>query len=745
MVASKRLGEPQAFPLLVTKLHPPARRDQTVTRNRLVERLRAEPGVKLTVVAAPAGSGKTTLLGAWREIESETHPVAWLTLDEGDNDPVVLWAYLLAALRSVIPTLELRSAPEVVGAAGITDSVLPELINELAAVGDVAVVLDDFHRLSSGPARDSIVWFVEHAPSTLRLLLATRSDPGLPLATLRAHGALLELRASDLAFTSAEAGDLLNDRLSLGLQTLWIHGLVDRTEGWAAGLYLAALSLQAADDREGFIAKFGGENRHVVDFLVDEVLDAHDPALQQVMLRASVLDRLCGSLCDAVLGMEGSGLLLEKLSRENMFLIPLDEQGTWYRFHQLFAQLLRVELEHREPDLVPTLNLRAFEWYRDQGSLDEAVTHALRARAFPEAAEVLAERWSEYLTTGRHATVLAWLRQIPPELLDGNAVLLVVYAWTLALDGQREAAEDVIEALERLDHLDSGPLPDGFSSVEASLATLRGLISWGEMGRALENSRRAAELEGPESRWRPLVCLALGQSLYLSGENSEAGQWLSESADPALARGQWRIAASSLSFHSLVAGELGLPDEQTLLAGQAWEVAREHGLEDVDAELHLAVGASLQASGQLADALAAFERCVLLARRGDFFDFAAVGLIRQAALLQATGRRSEASPLVDEARALIASCPDPGILADQLAKLEHEPKSPGPTRDDDTLSARELVVLKMLGGRLSERDIGRELYLSHNTIHSHTKSIYRKLSASSRSEALRNARERGLI
>jgi LuxR family transcriptional regulator, maltose regulon positive regulatory protein len=745
MVATKRLGEPQSFPLLVTKLHPPLRREQTVARHGLIEKLRPEPGVKLTVVAAPAGSGKTTLLGAWREIEHETHPVAWLSLDEGDNDPVVLWTYLLAALKSVVPALELRSAPEVVGAAGIMDSVLPELINELAAIDHVGLVLDDFHRLSNGPARDSIGWFVDHAPANFRLVLATRRDTGLPVATLRAHGALLELRAADLAFTSEDADDLLNDRLSLGLPATAIRGLVERTEGWAAGLYLAALSLQAVDDREELIARFGGRSRHVVDFLVDEVLGAHDADMQQLMLRASVLERLCGPLCDAVLGQEGSDTLLEALSRANMFLIPLDDQGTWYRFHHLFAQLLRVELEHREPDIVPTLNLRAFEWYRDQGSLDEAVTHALRADAHPEAAEVLAERWSEYLRTGRHATVLAWLRQIPPELLDGNAVLLLVQAWTLSLDGQAESTQDAIEALERLKPFDPGPLPDGFSSVEASLATLRGLIPRGDIGGALEHARRAAELEGPESPWRPLVCDALGTTLYFSGENSEAARWLSESPEPALARGHWRIAVSSLSFHSLVAGELGSADEQTQLADRALDVAGQHGLEDVDPELHLALGASFEARGRRDEALAALERCVLLSRRGDYFDVVAIALIRQAALLRAMGRRSETAPLIEEARALVAACPDPRIIADELAKVDHEPPAARPRPDDDALSARELVVLKMLGGRLSEKDIGRELYLSHNTIHSHTKSIYRKLNASSRSEALRNARELGLI
>ena len=270
----QREGTP---PLLMTKLHPPPGREQTLLRDRLFERLRAGAGMKVTLVAAPAGYGKTTLLGTWREAEEATRPVAWLSLDEGDNDPVVLWSYVLAALRGECPTLEVTTSPELVGASRIVDTFLPELVNALTALGDATLVLDDFHRLTSGPARDSLAWFIDHAPSTFQLVVAARSEPALPLAALRAHGELLEVRADDLGFTPAEADVLLNDRLELELEPEYVQDLVERTEGWAAGLYLAALSLQGVDDRHAFVSRFGGGSRYVVDFLVDEVLEAHDP------------------------------------------------------------------------------------------------------------------------------------------------------------------------------------------------------------------------------------------------------------------------------------------------------------------------------------------------------------------------------------------------------------------------------------------------------------------------------------
>ena len=379
--------------VLATKLHPPAERDQLVARDRLLGRLRPEPGLRLVVVAAPAGYGKTTLLGMWGRAEASREAVAWLTLDERDNDAVVLWSHVLEALRQVCPGVGLSASPEVVGAARIVDVVLPQLVNELSGQGETALILDDFHRLSSGAARDGVAWFVEHAPSNFTLVLGTRSEPALPLAALRAHGELREVRADELGFTSDEADALLNGRLRLGLAREDVDELVARTEGWPAGLYLAGLSLQGAEDRHDFIGRWGGTSRHVVDFLVDEVLSSYDPATQTLMLRSSILQRLCGRLCDAVLEREDTGGLLSGLSRTNLFLVPLDDRGEWYRFHHLFGQLLRVELEHREPGLVPTLHRRAYVWHRDHGSLDDAVDHAIEAEAFAEAGEEIEAAW----------------------------------------------------------------------------------------------------------------------------------------------------------------------------------------------------------------------------------------------------------------------------------------------------------------------------------------------------------------
>src|SRR6188472_1725780 len=298
-------GRQDAPVLLLTKLHPPFVPTQTVARERLFARLGEGRGRRLTLVACPAGFGKSTLLAAWREHELAHRPVAWVTLDGGDDDTVVLWSHVMAALG--LP-------PEEAAAAPLQEVVLPRLINHLFEQEDVVLVLDDFHRLGSATARESVAWFVEHLPATVQLVISTRADRALPLGALRAHGELVELRADDLRFTLDEAGEFLNARLGLELAADDVELLVARTEGWPAGIYLAALSLTGKDDKPALVRAFDGTSAHVVDFLSTEVLDGFDPELQAFMLRTSVLERLCVPLCDAVVGERVSAVALESLA-----------------------------------------------------------------------------------------------------------------------------------------------------------------------------------------------------------------------------------------------------------------------------------------------------------------------------------------------------------------------------------------------------------------------------------------------
>ena len=730
--------------LVGTKLRPPPVREQSIPRERLLERLRSGSDRRLTLVACPAGFGKTTLLSAWYEAEAAQRPVAWLTLDEGDNDPVVLWSHAIGALRRANPDVaKSASAHSVV--APVIDLVLPRLVNELDGQGEITLILDDFHRVSSEPARASVRWFIEHAPLGFHLVLATRTEPSLPVASLRAHGELLELRAADLRFTYEEADAFLNGRLGLDLTAEDVDSLVEKTEGWPAGLYLAALSLQSAADRHAFVRTFGGSNRHVVDFLVTEVLEAHDPPAQALMLRASILERLTGPLCDAVMDQEGSAEMLDALSRSNLFLVPLDDEAGWYRFHPVFAQLLRVELERREPGLAPALHRRAYSWHRDHGTTDEAIQHAVAAEAYAEAVELIETFWIRYANTWRYDTVLAWLRQLPDEVLTSEVHLLLIQAWVLSLSARQEEAARAIAAIERLGDLDTGPLRDGFSSAGASLTMLRAGFPWGDVGAQLENARRAVELEGPGSPWRPLACWAVGVGLYFEGERDEADEWFAEAAALAPASAQWLSGTSSLAYRSLIAGERGRVDEQRILAEAAAQFGREHGTEEAVGTVPLAVGASLAARGRPEEALPLIEHGVALARIFGQPIQVAHALLGQAPVLGALGEHKAATAAIADARSVLEQCPDPGILAETLSTLERPAQIRRALSEDRELTPRELGVLKLLRSDLSERDIGRELYVSHYTVHSHVRSIYRKLAVRSRADALERSRELRLL
>ncbi len=729
--------------LVATKLRPPVVRDQVVARERLLEPLRSGSGLALSLVACPAGYGKTTLLAAWREAEAARKPTAWLTLDEGDNDPVVLWSYVIEALRRACPAISLPTSPQL-AEASLVHSVLPRLVNELDDLGEVTLILDDFHRLSAGAARESLAWFVDHAPPAFQLVLSTRTEPDLPLAALRAHGDLLELRADDLRFTSGEADAFLNGRLGLGLMPEDVDRLVERLEGWPAGLYLTALSMRRTADRHGLVTDLGASSRHLIDFLETEVLQAHDPPLQALMLRSSVLERLSGPLCDAMLEQQHSAPMLDALSHSNLFLIPLDEEGGWYRFHPLFARLLRVELERREPGTAPALHRRAYAWHRDHRMTGEAVGHAIVAGAYAEAAGLIEASWVCYASSCRYDTVLAWIRRLPQEMQSGSAGLLLVKAWLLSLSGKREEAGQVIAAAERLGEPVGGALPAGFSSAGAGLTMLRACCPWGDVGAQLESGRRAAEVEGPGSAWRPAACWAVGMGLYFRGEPGEADRWFAESAALAPASAQWPAGASSLAYRSLIAGELGRLEDQRMLAEGAADLVREHGTEKASGVVPLALGVSLAARGRPEEAERLIGCGVAFVRSRGQPTEVAMALLHHGPVLRAVGERERSQAAITEARAVIGSCPDPGILTGRLKACEPSPR-PGIRSADEKLTGQQLRVLQLLAGDLSERGIGQELYVSHNTVHSHVRSIYRKLGVSSRAHALQRTRELRLL
>ena len=437
--------------LLATKLHVPGPRPGFVSRPRLAQRLDEGLGQGLVLVCAPAGSGKTVLLADWARLGRS--PAAWLSLDAGDNDPARFWRHALAALDHVCPGIGERVSPLLGPPAPVSfEGLVTALINELAAgpgAGERTLVLDDYHLIGSQPVHASLGFLLEHRPPGLGVVLASRADPPLPLARLRARGQLAELRAAELRFTIGEAAAMLREAAGADLPDPVVAALADRTEGWAAGLQLAALSLRGQADVVGFVSAFTGSNRYVLDFLAEEVLEHQSEQVRAFLLETSVLERLSGPLCDAVTGRTGSQALLEQVERAGLFLVPLDEVRGWWRYHHLFADLLRARLQQK-PGRAAQLHRNAATWCEEHGLADDAVRHAVAAGEMTWAARLIEQHFDAvYYWRGEGATIQRWLSALPADLVRSRPRLLLVQALVAATSGNLGAVEPLLDAAER--------------------------------------------------------------------------------------------------------------------------------------------------------------------------------------------------------------------------------------------------------------------------------------------------------
>ncbi|MDR0343134.1 MAG: hypothetical protein LBI49_08420, partial [Nocardiopsaceae bacterium] len=437
--------------LLATKLHLPRPQPGFVPRRRLAGALDEGLARRLVLVCAPAGFGKTAMLADWAGRGKLR--VAWLSLDAGDNDPARFWRHVVAALDQACPGIAERAGPLLgTSAPASFEGLVTALVNELAAhsAGDgVLLVLDDYHLIDAPPVHTPLMFLAEHLPPSLCLVLASRSDPPLPLARLRASGRLTELRANDLRFTTAEAAALLRVAIGADLPEPALAALAARTEGWAAGLQLAALSLRGRADVTGFVAAFGGSHRYVLDYLAQEVLDRQAEELRGFLLETSVLERLCGALCDAVTGRADGQAMLEQVERSGLFLVPLDEVRGWWRYHQLFADLLRARLLAERPGQVAALHRAAAAWCEEHGLADDAVRHALGAGDRDWAARLIEEHSDASIVTGENTTIQRWLAALPAELARSRPRLCLAQTWMARLAGDVEAAEVALDAAER--------------------------------------------------------------------------------------------------------------------------------------------------------------------------------------------------------------------------------------------------------------------------------------------------------
>lgn len=522
-------------PLLSTKVHVPRRRRGLVARPRLSERL-SRGEAALTLVSAPAGFGKTTLLTEW--LTADGRATAWLSLDERDDDPVVFWTYVLAALRAAAPGAGAGATAVLQGARASIDEVLGTLVNELDEVpDDVVLVLDDYHVVSSPEVHGQLTFLLERLPPHVHLVIATRSDPVLPLARLRARGQLVEVRAADLRFTADEAAVYLTEAMGLALTAEHVAALGARTEGWIAALQLAALSMQGRDDVAGFIAGFAGDDRFIVDYLVEEVLQRQSDDVRTFLLQTSILSRLSGALCDAVTGSDDGRDVLEALERANLFLVPLDDRRHWYRFHHLFADVLQARLRDERPETVAVLHRRAAAWFERDGDRSEAIEHALAAGDHQHAADLL-ERAIPALAQGRQeVTLRRWMESLPVELFRSRPVLGVGYAGALMSTGELNGVEPLLRDAERWleDPASAADAPvadqDALRRLPGQLAMHRAgyALASGDVAAGMGHARRAIDLAAPDDHLaRGGPAAILGLAYWTTGDLAAAHGWYAQ-------------------------------------------------------------------------------------------------------------------------------------------------------------------------------------------------------------------------
>jgi LuxR family maltose regulon positive regulatory protein len=678
----------QEMPLLHTKLYIPPPRPDLVSRPRLIERLNEGLHRTLTLISAPAGFGKTTLVSSWidhlagaqrsragpelveggaEEKHISPHPhtpaqVAWLSLDEADNDPVRFLAYFIAALQTIEAnigkgTLSVLQSPQ----PPPTEAVLTSLINEIAALPDrLVLVLDDYHLIESQPIHDALTFLLEHLPPHVHLVIATREDPHLPLARLRAGGQLTELRATDLRFTTSEAAAFLNQVMSLDLSTEDITALERRTEGWIAGLQLAALSMQGHRDATRFIKSFTGSHHFVLDYLLEEVLEQQSESVQTFLLQTAILNRLTGPLCDALTGQDNGQTTLEMLEHTNLFIIPLDNERHWYRYHHLFADLLRQRLRQKQPERVSTLHHRASEWYEQNGFADEAIEHALRSEDFERAAHLIEEYADALLQRGEHTTVSDWINALPASLVREQPYLCVFHAWALQLTGQFEATEarltDAEEALANLyqeNEVDAETIRGYIHSHRAYLTFIRG-----EHAKTINYARQALEQLPPEATViRTQTALYLGVAYRFQGELQAALDVFTETV--ALSQKMGVSVTAVLSFLNLA--ELYTEQAHLHQARNIYEQAlqftkRHTGRPDMPftGYVYVGIGRILRHWNELDNAYRHTTKGIALCRDRNVAELLALSCIELAHIHHALGNDEQAREALQEAKQVFA-------------------------------------------------------------------------------------------
>lgn len=698
-------------PIIATKFYTPEPRPNAVFRRRLTERLTKGLYRKLTLISAPAGYGKTTLVCEW--LAGCGRPAAWLSLEEGDKELAQFITCLVVSLQTlenkigegVLAMLQTPQPPP-------TESLLTALLNEIDAIRDPFIlVLDDYHAVNSKPVGDALVFLLDHLPARMHLVMTTREDPDLPLGRLRVRDQLTELRAADMRFTLSESEDFLNRIMGLHLSKDHIAALESRAEGWIAGLHLAAVSIQGDHDADRFIRSFTGNHHFVLDYLVEEVLKRQPESVQSFLLRTSILDRLCGSLCDEVLGhpeASGQGTLIE-LDRKNLFIVPLDNERLWYRYHHLFAELLRKRLrENPEGNHIGDLHHRASVWYENNGFEIEAFRHAAESRDIGRAACLLEGRGMPLHLRGAAGISLKWLESLPAAELNARPALWVIYGSALLMAGKPTGVEHKLRIAEEA---------LAFSEQDADARNLIGLIA--ATRATLASLASAGNPDGADRKLKAAEAVM---------QNTEPDDKTDELVG--------LIAPASEGWGS---GHQGI-DEVIVQSRRALAYLRPDNIPVRTAAAWM-LGVASQRRGVHSAAREAYDEVILNSRLLGHRLMAVMSMTGLGQIEEAEHRASSAEEYYQEALRLGGDLPLPALREAgrglERVRLQREMQS----RLIEPLSPRELEVLELIAKGLSNREIGEILFLALDTVKGHNRRIFEKLQVQRRTEAIARAVE----
>lgn len=747
-----RYNSPMMGDLLQTKLYLPPLRPFLVPRPHLITKINQGLTGKLTLISAPAGFGKTTLITEWLSEAAGKHiHVASLSLDVGDNDPTRFLAYVIAGLQTVdahvgataVAWLQSPQPPPMI-------SVLTSLINDITCIAPPCLlILDDYHTINTQSIHDALAFLLENMPSHMHVVIMTRSDPPLPLLRLRVRGQITEIRQADLCFTPVEAAAFLNDVMRLSLTAEQVEMLETRTEGWIAGLQLAALSLRDRDDATMFVEAFSGSHRFVMDYLAEEVFQGLPDDWQQFILQTSILNQLNGALCEAVTGQTGGQEMLEKLEKANMFLIPLDDNRVWFRYHHLFKDVMANRLQRVSPEQIPELHLRAARWLQQNKLFTEAITHALFAKDYRLAAEIVESQALTVLKTGSITTLLGWLNQVPLEIINQRPKLGIASAWVYLLTGRLELIESYLSTAEK--NLDGR---EDIAELHGEIAAIRAYqaAQLGLMDQAVDYAQVAFDLLAQDNlAVRCVVAFVLGGVYYIQQDFPRAIKAMKEASQLGVQAGNIHVAVSALSSAGDMLFQQGNLEESGRAYYQAMGLGTSrHGQPlPVTASVYSGLAMLHLAQDDIVDARLYALGGLELGEKWLNVDSQISCYLALAQIEHHAGHADNVQDALEKAKQLAATHHlTPGmeeqIVACETAVLAAPPKQALP-RLLEPLSEHELKVLRLIAAGLSNQETAEQLYLSVNTVKWHLKNIYSKLDAHSRVEAIIHAQELGLL